>query len=152
VSLRSVAAWSAALLLPAGCSDGYPTHDVPAFDPFSMSQADRLIGLNERAAVADEPRWRFSLNDCVLTAAHQRETPRQFALAEGDVDVTVTWDAPQERYELRISSLPRRTPQVVLSGDDRLTGMQAGLLLKLMARDCRRQRAHDAPAPERLTN
>ena len=145
-----MAAWSAALLLPAGCSDGYPTHVVPPFDPFSMNQDARLSGLNERAAGADEPRWRFTLDNCVLRGAHKRETPRQFALAEGDIDVTVTWDAPHERYELRISPLPRRVPQIDVSGKDRLAAMQAGLLLRLLTKDCRSLKAHDVPTPEFL--
>lgn len=70
----------------AGCSDGYPTEDVPQIDPARMTQAQLLAALN---ALGKEPqlrqRWRYALHaDCELeVSVRNGQKDRRRVVLEG---------------------------------------------------------------------
>ncbi len=69
-----------------GCSDGYPTEDVPQIDHARMTQAQLLAALN---ALGKEPqlgkRWRYAMHaDCELeVSVRNGEKDRRRVVLEG---------------------------------------------------------------------
>lgn len=87
--MRQPLRFSLAVLLVmwlAGCSDGYPTEDVPPIDPARMTQAQLLAALN---ALGKEPhlgkRWRYALRaNCELeVSVRNGDTDRRRIALEG---------------------------------------------------------------------
>lgn len=69
----------AAIAVGAACMDGYPKQDVPAADPFEMTQAQRLAHMNAVGGDAHpERRWSYELlPGCVLRIdADGKDGPR----------------------------------------------------------------------------
>lgn len=70
----------------AGCTDGYPTEDVPQIDPARMTQVQLLAALN---ALGKEPqlgkRWRYAMHaDCELeVSVRNGERDRRRVVLEG---------------------------------------------------------------------
>jgi uncharacterized lipoprotein YbaY len=70
----------------AGCSDGYPTEDVPQIDPARMSQAQLLAALNAHGKAPHlGKRWRYALRaNCELeVSVRDGDTDRRLIVLEG---------------------------------------------------------------------
>ena len=132
----------------AGCVESYPTQDVVTVSPYEMTQAQRVEALNLLGAHGrDRTRWRFAIDSkCVLSISHP-QAGAGWGTTNHRLDkasIESRFDKMEDVHYVELSSESAAAPIPVLTGADRLAALQGSLLLKLLKRDCRGDKASPA--------
>ncbi len=147
-ALRRGAWWLALAGALAGCADGYPQDDAPHVSPFDMDNGERIAALNQIARGAHpDRRWMYAMErTCELGVEYRRKgssaTRSAWPLVRATEPVVVFDKADQTYGVVLRESADRDAPTVttVLEASKWTDATQAELLLRLVIRDCARER------------
>jgi hypothetical protein len=136
-SLLAVAVRLMTLLAVTGCVDGYPTHDLPGFDPRQMSQSERVSGMNSIGqGQRGSTRFLYAFDTaCGLSIERHGTvtTKHSVELAQATIEMHLARDA--EPYRV-VASRSSGAPVDVYEGTNRIHAMQMDSTVKLLQRDC----------------
>lgn len=131
-----------ALFLAAACKDGYPTKDVPALDPFAMTQDQRLAQMNAVGQSAHpERQWTYSLMPgCILRVDFDgAEGPRPpFHIPLLGAAVHLGADEADGTFDVDVAAHPGGQPSAlsVLEAHDWAQARWMHLLVRVVQRGC----------------
>lgn len=129
-------------LLVGSCTDGYPTQDAAADDPWHFTSGRRIEALNELGEIVHpDERWRFRLESRCSLRVERKDAwlkweGRAYPLQGVDVTLRSSKEDDEQMHELVLARRGQADGEVLLSGPRRFGLRRAQAIVHSLKGEC----------------